>query len=311
MRRFVTYTLLFALFIGCTLVAGEYIVRTLPNSYKYKHQWMLENCNEVEYLIMGSSHTYYGILPAEFFPHSFNIANVSQNPEYDFLLLKKYLPLCKNLHTVILPISYFTFFDKPFEEGSEWSFAINYKLYMAIDKHSNLSKYNFELSNRPVYSGKLLSFLRGKEMPMCDSLGFGVGYRVNKKAATWKYDAQYIAQRHTAENSDEFEGNMNNVRNVAQFCKENNLRLILVTTPTAESYYTLLNKEQLKKTNYAIENVCKEYSLSYYNYLTDERFTDDDFYDGDHLSDIGAKKFTAILKEELSKEQLTEEAKND
>lgn len=302
MKRFVTYTLLFMLLAGSTLGVGEYIVRNMPNSYSYKHRWMLDNASQLEYLILGSSHTYYGFLPSAFFDNSFNLANVSQNPEYDLLLLKKYLPLCKRLHTVVIPVSYFTFFDKPFEQGSEWHFAINYKLYMGVDKHSNLSKYNFEISNRPVYSGKLLSFLKGKELPMCDTLGFGVGYTIDDKASTWKYDAQYIVKRHTAVNWDEFDGNLDNLRKVAQFCKENDLRLILVTTPTAESYYTLLDKAQLEKTYSAITGLCNDYSLNYYNYMTDIRFNDDDFHDGDHLSDIGAQKFTTILKEDFLKE---------
>lgn len=300
MRRFVTYTALFALLVSATLAIGEYCVRTMPNSYQYKNSWILDNAARVEYLIMGSSHTYYGFMPSEFFPNSFNLANVSQNSDYDLLLLKKYLPLCKKLHTIIVPVSYFTFFDKLFEEGSEWHYAINYKLYMDIDRHSNLSKYNFELSNCAVYSGKLLSFIKGKELPMCDSLGFGLGYTLDTKADSWKYDAQYIVERHTADNWDSFDKNYNNMCNLAQFCNENNLRMIIVTTPTAQVYHSQLNKAQLEKTYSAVNSICSKYNLLYYDYLSDSRFNDDDFRDGDHLSDIGAKKFTTILKEELA-----------
>lgn len=300
MRRFVTNTALFTLIAVITLGAGELLVRSLPNSYRYKHEWILENAQEIEYLIMGSSHTYYGIAPSEFFPNSFNLANISQNPEYDLLLLKRYAPLCKNLHTIIIPVSYFTLFDKPFEEGDEWYYAINYRVYMGIEQHSRLSKYNFELSNRPVYSGKLLSFLSGKELPMCDTLGFGLGYTA-ADAAEWTHDAQNIAEKHTAADWDSLEKNVADMHSLLQFCKENGIRAILVTTPVSSAYRALLDNRQLEKTYSVIEEMCSRHGAEYHDYMADSRFTECDFHDSDHLSDEGAKKFTLILKEDLTK----------
>jgi hypothetical protein len=37
------------------------------------------------------------------------------------------------------------------------------------------------------------------------------------------------------------------------------------------------------------------------NLWQDERFTDEDFYNSDHLNANGAKKFSSLLNEELKK----------
>ena len=300
MRRFIIYISIFSLIVLFTLGSGEYITRSLPNPYKYKHQWMLANADSVECLIMGSSHTYYGITPAYFLPNTFNLANVSQNPKYDYLLLEEYIPICPQLHTIIVPISYFTFFDKSFEEGEEWFYAINYKLYMDIHEHSNWSKYNFELSNRPVFSGKLQTYLSGKALPTCDSLGFGLGYTLDaKNDVLWEKNAYITVDRHTADEGKMCDENEAYLRRTVQLCRENNIRIILITPPSWSAYHHLLDEQQLYKTYEIIHTICDEYDLLHIDYLKDTRFIEEDFYDCDHLSDIGARKFSLILKDEI------------
>lgn len=303
MRRFVVYVCLFAFAVLITLGCGEYIVRSLPNSYKYKHQWMLENSSKVECLVMGSSHTYYGIVPTYFLPNTFNLANVSQNPKYDYLLLEKYIPMCRNLQYVIVPISYFTFFDESFEAGSEWFYIINYELYMDVDVYPDWSRYNFEISNRAVYNGKLQAFFSGKDLPACDSLGFGLGYVLDAKNELWEDNSYMTVDRHTKDNGGICYEHEDYLRQTVLLCRKNGVDPVFVTLPSWSSYYRLLDKEQLSRTYETIYAICQEYDLLYLDYLKDTRFNEGDFYDCDHLSDIGAKKFTQILKRELEARQ--------
>ena len=85
------------------------------------------------------------------------------------------------------------------------------------------------------------------------------------------------------------------------FCKENGIRAILVTTPVSSAYRALLDNRQLEKTYSVIEEMCSRHGAEYHDYMADSRFTEGDFHDSDHLSDEGAKKFTLILKEDLTK----------
>ena len=43
----------------------------------------------------------------------------------------------------------------------------------------------------------------------------------------------------------------------------------------------------------------KEFDVQYFDYLKDPRFVADDFYDNNHLSDIGSIKFTKIVNKDI------------
>ena len=48
-----------------------------------------------------------------------------------------------------------------------------------------------------------------------------------------------------------------------------------------------------------IKILSSKYNVKYFNYFFDERFTDVDFVNSDHLDAYGAEKFTKILEEVL------------
>ena len=89
------------------------------------------------------------------------------------------------------------------------------------------------------------------------------------------------------------------MKEMAEFCKSHNIQLILITTPCWHSYYNNLNKEQLDKMYELTHRFQKQFDVPYLDYLKDTRFEADDFYDSNHLSDVGAIKFTKILDEDI------------
>lgn len=268
----------------------------VPNPYQFKHDRLSDNSSDISTLILGSSHTFYGISPKWMNDSTFNLANISQIFHYDWLLLSKYE--FKNLKRVILPVSYFSFFDKEFEETDSWDLVINYKIYMDIDTHSDFSKYNFELSHPYIYTKKLRSLIIKKPLS-CDSLGYGLAFARSNRSNNWKDSWERTVDNHTAKDWSAIPGHMKYARMIAEYCKSRNIDLILITTPTWNGYHSHLDSAQLKKTSELIRTLQAEYQLRYLDYLKDERFTDDDFYDSDHLNDEGAKKFSTILKEDL------------
>ena len=50
-----------------------------------------------------------------------------------------------------------------------------------------------------------------------------------------------------------------------------------------------------------INQIQKEFSVPYLDYMKDARFDSLDFADPQHLSDVGAEKFTKILNEDIKK----------
>lgn len=57
----------------------------------------------------------------------------------------------------------------------------------------------------------------------------------------------------------------------------------------------------MQRTYKLIDSLANEYNLKYFDYMKDKRFNKEEyFYDGDHLSEVGAEKFSKILKQDLN-----------
>lgn len=298
MKRFLILSATLSLSILLTLVAGECVVRRIPNPYSSKHHWMLQHADSVEVLVLGSSHSYYGINPVYLEGMAYNLANISQPYKYDYYLLTRYAGSYRRLHTVIVPVSYFSFFIREFD-GDEWTGNINYKIYMECPYYPDFSKYNMELSNLEVFRGKLLKKFMGEAPRNCSDSGWGTDYTLESRREEWTDDSRQTVERHTAAGRDGMEENICYFERIARFCKERGIRLVLVTTPTWSTYYDRLDTEQLAEMYEVLDRMTRRYGLAYRDYLKDSRFIADDFWDCDHLSDRGAKKFTEILQQEL------------
>jgi hypothetical protein len=48
-----------------------------------------------------------------------------------------------------------------------------------------------------------------------------------------------------------------------------------------------------------LQRLSSDYGVHYFNYGFDSRFSDEDYYDGDHLNLHGARKFSLLLKTEV------------
>ena len=100
MKKFLIKLSCFALPWLILSVLTEVYVESLPNIARDKHQWMLQHAEEVKTLVLGHSHTLYGIRPDMLGEGAFSLAQQSQTYRYDRYLLTHY-PL-KELKTIIL-----------------------------------------------------------------------------------------------------------------------------------------------------------------------------------------------------------------
>lgn len=299
MNKFLRNIFIFSSVIIVILAILEVVARSLPSSYSYKNDWIEDNGDKVKNLVLGSSHTYYGVRPDVMGDGTFNLANVSQTPEYDLALLEHYLPLMPNIRRVIMPISYFTFRDPQIEKGDEWMLAVRYKIHMGLPLHSDFSIYNLEIADFDAYKGKLKNLILNAPSNKCDSLGFGLGFTLDSRGDTWKEISEARAQKHTLSTPGRFD----EVREVhdrfAHLAKKHGIELVIITTPSWHAYTAALDSVQLAEMYEGIGEMLKNEGVSYYDFLSDTRFVDSDFYDPDHLNDIGAAKLTQILADTL------------
>lgn len=300
MKKFLLQILVFGILIAATLVAGEFAVRRVPNPYRLKDCGMTEVAPVVNTVILGNSHAFYGIRPDMMPGRAFNLANVSQTLHYDLMLLQRYAPLfTDSLRNVILPISYTSFFDAELEDSDEWWRAINYKLYMGIDRNSDLSPYNAELSHISVWNKKLAVAAGLSDVRLdVDPSGFGLAYRTDAKDAAWESTGPATAARHTRGlHTERVEANTAVLDSIADFCDVRGVRLIMTIMPAWHTYTSALDPlrlGQMRRT--AAEVAARHPDAVFLDFLDCPDFTADDFYDADHLtSDSGAVRFTRLL----------------
>lgn len=293
MKRFLKYTFIFALPILIFLGVVEFAVRRIPNDYQHKTEWMQKNASDVELLVLGNSHAYFGIDPQYFECKAFSIANVSQDLEYDYKILEKYINKCNRLKYVILTIDYPSFISKLDEGAEAWRLPY-YTIYMGIPVQK--AKYQLEVLEFERAKGKIGSFYRDKMPPQWSALGHGLSYKTANKSEDW-YKAEAAVKRHTGTNPEIIRENDYYLNKIVACCTERNVKVIMITPPAYYTYYQDVDKGQLNMMTDKINQVLSRYNQTcYYNFFTDSTFKADDFFDSDHLSsDVGAKHFTQLL----------------
>lgn len=303
MKKFLECFVIFIIPIIIILIPIEYLLRQLPNPYTFKYEWMQNNAKNVEVLVFGSSHSFYGIRPEFIDGVAFNLANPSQGLQQDYNLLKYWANEYKHLNTIICPISAFSFFDD-LEKGNEAYRCRYYKIYMDFDMYPDISWYNLELSHLSSAQVKISKLLTDENDIGCDSCGWCPSYTLSKKnLLIWNdgSEAKAAAMRHSIRRPDLAALNYQYLKYIADFCITHKIRMILVTTPCWHTYCENLDKNQLSEMYSLIHKLQKGYNLQYLDYLNDDRFVSEDFYDSNHLSDIGAAKFSKQLNEDIKK----------
>lgn len=296
MERFLKKILIFSAIVAALLVAGELVARHIPTSYSAKHAWLAANGARVETLVLGTSHTYYGVVPVLLGDSVYNLANVSQTPEYDLALLRRYGRDCPNLRRVIVPVDYITFRDPAMEDADDWWRAIGYCTRMDIGLHSPWSKYNFEISDFDGYAQKLRSLVLTVEANVCDSLGFGLGLEEGADSATLAELAPPRVAYNTADNPGRPCQAEAALQSIIEYCGSRGAECILVSMPVSEAYRVLLEPGQQAEMERLAGGLAGRNGIRWLDFSAHPDFAASDFHDPDHLSRAGAEKFTRLLR---------------
>ncbi len=306
MKRFLIITTIFLLPLIVFLVGAEYTLRQIPNDYNYKATWLDEHAQDVECIVLGSSHTHAGVQPKYFPMNTFNAAHSSQPLLYDFEILNKYEQEMSSLQYIILPISYFSLqhaFDDSKEHWKNKYYIIYYKLY-----NKNFLKNNELFPMNTSMWEKLAKYILFQDnannamLGISDSLGWLTNYTLDKRSDKWLESGLTAAKRHTwlTNDSQLLETNIAYIHAIIEIATRHNAKVILLNTPTHEVYRKHLNAEQWQLMN----NVCDSIALAHenvyrLNYFSDSTFVDDDFFDADHLNEYGAKRLSIMLSNAL------------
>ena len=243
---------------------------------------------------MGSSHTYYGIDPEYITSRSFNAAHVTQSMDINLKILERYKNKWDSLQYLVLSVDYASLFLR-LETGEEAWRIKNYNIYYDLPGNSSL-KYHTEL-----FSNKLnISVQRFKKYYLkshynigCSSLGWGNNYN-SKFSRDLVLTGKLAAKRHYIKDKKEFTRLLNALKSILDFAKAKNIKVILFTAPSYKTYVQQLDSAQLNLSIKTVTELTDSYkdNTIYRNFLTDPSFSAEDYYDADHLNEIGAKKFS-------------------
>ena len=281
------------------LAGAEWLVRSIPNSYRMKDHWMQQHGHQISTLLLGNSHGFFALVPSVMGDSVFNLCNVSQRLEQDYFLLRRYEDKYEALKRVILVADNSNLFDTPMEDD-EPARVTYYQLYMGYRAHSMLSQYGFELVDMSYVLQKVKAYYESGSV-WCDSLGWGNYYVVdNRNPDDFLYEN---VRQHCFANWDATHRNRDYMNAIAVWCQHHHVELVMLQTPVCEDYTRKADAWQIQLVNAMVDSCCAEYGARKCDYSCDGRFRGTDFFDSDHLSDQGARKFSAILANELQIQQ--------
>ena len=305
MKKFLTYICLFSSLLLVLGIGFEVMLRRIPNSYKFKQEIIEKNSDKVKNLIIGSSVTNCSINPAYLADSTYNISLSGQWLRYNRILLERYIGQLPHLQNVIWGISYQTLWIDDCISQDKISIA-NHKIYMGIETDKD-PLYNIELIATGSISFRKWSkyYLLHKKTMACDSLGLDHGFDSTERSHAWLQDIPRLIKGHSAPQEpaaeQTFRDNIRRLNDVAGLCRSKGINLYLVIPPVHKLYYELTYPAQVAQMHTALEEIAAKWdNVRLYSYFNDNRFGDDDFHSGNHLSaDIGAIKFTQILQHDI------------
>jgi len=305
MKRFILKTVLLILPIVILAVVMEYSLRQIPNDYVHKKNYLDKHAGEIQILFLGSSEVYFGLNPVYFPPNTFNASHISQSLDLNLAILNKYQNQFDSLKIIVLPISYFTLFNNL--ESSEESWRLkNYTLYYGMEGKS-LKNYSELLSNKFSINLRRLYeyYFQNKSEITGSKLGWGTTFK-SENAVDLQESGKIAAQRHTFSNifSEKtvkiFEENLKILNSFSAFCNQRKIKLIFLAPPAYYTYRENLNAEQLNKTVETMNDFVRNHPNTYYfNWMDDPDFVAKDFFDANHLNEIGAEKLSKKLTREI------------
>ena len=298
MRRLYLKIALFLAPLFLVWLALEVFYRQVPNNYSYKDQQLQKVAPDVQTLVMGDSHAFYGINPVYFKDPTFNLSNISQSLLTDELLLEKHIANLPALKTVFINISYFTLSAKDNALESNWR-KYFYHHGMGITAPSisfwNPQRYSMALIQRFDKSMDLVQkYHNNYTIVNATPLGYGM-----QDASDIVKDKEaisiVIANKHE-DNSLDFKHNTARLQRIIALCKKYEVAVVLLEMPVYPTYYNLLDtqkKEKIKSVLTTLSGVND--TVFYLDLSSSPLFEKQDLRDADHLTNSGAKKCSEYL----------------
>jgi hypothetical protein len=300
MKRFIIKTLIIFLFALVIAIVIEFVVRGVPNPYRYKISLIEKQKEDVQLLILGSSTAYNGINPSFFDKKALNMSLGGQGIMIDAFLVNRYLHQMPNLEAIILPIGYGTLFLPDvfgFPDG-----LMSYRVYYKYDPNC-FSFDSYEFFHRHSVRVKLERMLRGDIPQFADSLGFHgenfIGINFKGEGFDFYLEAENAINGMTTKDHNLIDKNIKALHQIAELSEKANVKLVIVSIPFHKSFRDLDSPTQWSFIDSVIDSVIKQYDNSLYLNYYSTAIPDTCYANPSHLNIYGAELFSKMLAHDL------------
>lgn len=306
MKKFIHNITILGIILLLINVAIEFLLFLRPNTYSYKRAYVEEHINDISCLLLGNSHIVQALTPNILGDSVFNMAIVGRNIVYDVELAKRYVPQMNQLKILIMPLDYSRFYfgrgkkktnenKKP--SGRQGTYKCMYYKYMGI-RVDGFWYWSEMLNSKLDYMKRFLK--KDEEARECDSLGYVKRSFLDKKDGWENRALPKIVDLTIEANRKKQERLYTHYCTIAELAKNRGARLILLFTPNYKTYNDATNPAVLQEMASFVASLKQKYpNVEYYDYSADKRFVDEDFFDANHLTNIGATKFSYIVRQEI------------
>jgi len=302
MVKFLVKLIIFILPVFAILIFLEINFNDTANSYSLRKEKFRELSKSIEILILGSSMEACGINPVYFNSTTYNLSFLGADLHDYKEIIYSYRDSLPNLKLIIIPISSFTLLGSSGLGGNE---IIARKFYLYKYFNIYISNFSSFFGKNLFYIGtkQLISTLITHDLQKDEYNGYQPNFGVDWNKITLLYGKKTVNRHGVNLPIDKtdyiFTNNISILKKLILFLKEKEIMVCFITTPTHYSYYQNVEPDLLSLISSTMNNLCSQFQTKYFNYLQDKRFTDEDFFNCDHLNNNGAVKFSKIVNDEI------------
>lgn len=250
--------------------------------------------DRVEVIVVGSSHMLTGFYPPACDRVCYNMGVGSQDLWHGSHLIRTQLRRLPNLRAVCLCLDSFS---ADFACCDVDDFRVHDAYYF---RTLGLPPQGEEPEGKP-YSGVVIPEV------IRDSLRSKWSLRDEPNRGWMPYNTKFdpdtgkrAVERHTrlvrSSQPLRFEQNVTQVKETIRACRAAGVECVLFAMPAHEVYRSELTEGLRTGTQRLLTAVRGETPVRFLDFSADPRFADDDFADGDHLNEQGAKKFSPLFE---------------
>ena len=285
MKKFIHNITFLGIILLLISIAIELLLFLRPNEYSYKRDYVEEHINDIRCLLLGHSHIANGLKPNILGDGVFNMAILGRSLAYDIELAKKYVPQMNQLELLIMPLDYKKFYfdrakNNPNEmkkpPGRQGSYKCMYYKYMDI-RIDHFWYWSELLNSKLDYMKRFMK--NDTDARECDSLGYKK-YDFSKRKNSWKNRSLPKIVDTTLDANREAQNRLYTRYSIlAELTQKKGAKLIILITPKYKTYNNSKNPVVIKEMEAFLASLKQKYSnVEYYDYSTDKRFVDEDFF---------------------------------